>query len=133
MSETTHSIYCSANGCPQLGVRSSSATGGSDWYCSMHYGCRPGTAHTITAELQRLGWLVKIAQGVRANGGGKGWDKIERAMEKEIKLNQSGHLLRGNESLTKWLLRLDDTLVLACNEAVNAQHPLDLEPQQPAA
>lgn len=127
-----HSIYCAANGCPQLGTQSSSCTGGSDWYCFLRFGCKPGTAHAITAELQRLGWLVKITQAVRAQGGGKGWDKIEAAMNREIALNQSSHLLRGDhESLPKWLARLEDTLGMACaTPSPDTQHPLDITKEQ---
>jgi len=123
MSDPAHSIYCAANGCPMLGTQSSSATGGSDWYCALHFGCKSGTAHAITAELQRLSWLVRITQGVRA-ANSKGWDKVEAAMNKEIVLNQSSHLLRGDhESLPKWLARLEDTLRIACAE-IGEQQPL---------
>lgn len=126
MSETTHSIYCAANGCPQLGVQSSSATGSSDWYCSIHFGCKPCTAHAITAELQRLDWLVKITQGIRA-ANSRNWDKAEAAMSKEITLNQSSHLLRGDhESLPKWLARLEDTLRIACAAVQDPQRLLDV-------
>lgn len=126
MSENTHSIYCAANGCPMLGTQSSSATGSSDWYCSIHFGCKPGTAHVITTELQRLAWLVKITQGVRAHGGSRNWDKIETAMNKEIRAAQSSHLLRGDhESLTKWLMRMEDCLRQACAES-NPQQPLEV-------
>ena len=124
MSESTHSIYCAANGCEMLGTNSSSATGSSEWWCFLHFGCKPGTAHAIAAELRRLSWLVKITQGVRARGDCRGWDKIEAAMNKEIALNQSSHLLRGDhESLPKWLARLEDTLRIACAET-DTQQPL---------
>jgi hypothetical protein len=120
-----HSIYCAANGCPMLATQSSSCTGGADWYCFLHFGCKPGAAHAITSELQRLGWLVKITQGVRA-AKPKGWDAIEKAMNKEIVLNQSSHLLRADhESLQSWLTRLEDTLRIAC-AAPEPQQPLDV-------
>ena len=123
-----HSIYCAANGCPALATHSSSCTGGGDFYCFLHFGCKPGTAHAITAELQRLDWLVKITQGIRA-ANSKNWDKVEAAMNKEIRLNQSGHLLRGNkESLSKWLGRLEDTLRIACAAVPDTQMPLE-EPE----
>lgn len=124
----THSIYCAANGCPCLATNSSSSTGGGEWWCFLHFGCKPGTAHAITAELQRLDWLVKITQGIRA-ANSKNWDKAEAAMNKEISLNQSGHLLRGDkESLPKWLARLEDTLRIACTAVPDTQMPLE-EPQ----
>lgn len=120
-----HSIYCAANGCPQLGTQSSSSTGGGDFYCFLHFGCKPGTAHAITEELQRLDWLVKITQGIRA-ANSKNWDKAEAAMNKEIRLNQSGHLLRGDkESLPKWLARLEDTLRIACAASQETELPLE--------
>lgn len=123
-----HSIFCAANGCNMLATLSSGTNGwdhGSTFYCFLHFGCKPGTAHTITAELQRLDWLVKITQAVRA-AKAKDWDKAESAMNKEITLNQSSHLLRGDrESLTKWLGRLEDTLRAACADA-GTQQPLDV-------
>lgn len=120
-----HSIYCASNGCPMLSSLSSSCTGGGDFYCFLHFGCKPGTAHVITAELQRLDWLVKITQGIRA-ANSRNWDKAEAAMNKEIVLNQSSHLLRGDhESLPKWLARLEDTLRIACAET-DTQQPLEV-------
>ena len=108
-----------------LASQSSSCTGGSDWFCFLHFGCKPGTAHVITTELQRLAWLVKITQGVRA-ANSKGWDKIETAMNKEIRAAQSSHLLRGDhESLPKWLARLEDCLRQACAET-DTQQPLEV-------
>lgn len=122
----SHSIYCAANGCPMLGSMSSSATGGGDYYCFLHFGCKPGTAHAITAEMQRLSWLVKITQAVRA-ANSKTWDKIETAMNKEIVLNQSSHLLRADhETLSRWLVRLEDTLRAACATIPDSQQPLDV-------
>lgn len=117
MSDTTHSIYCAANGCPMFGSLTSATNGGGEFWCFLHFGCKAGTSHAITAELKRLGWLVSIAQQTRAYAGSKGWDDIEKAAEKEIKLNQSSHLLRGDhESLGKWLGRLENTLRVACAE-----------------
>lgn len=124
MSET-HSIYCASTGCPMLGSMSSSTTSGGDYYCFLHFGCKPGGAHAITNELQRLSWLVKITQAVRA-ANANNWDRIETAMNKEIRLNQSSHLLRGDhESLPKWLARLEDTLRAACAQQPETQQPLD--------
>jgi hypothetical protein len=124
-----HSIYCAANGCNMLGTNSSSTQGwdhGAQYYCFLHFGCKPGTAHAITAELQRLSWLVKITQRVRAHAGSKEWDTVEATANKEIMLNQSSHLLRGDhESLPKWLARLEDTLRIACAET-DTQQPLDV-------
>lgn len=109
-----------------LGSMSSSATGGGDYYCFLHFGCKPGTAHAITAEMQRLSWLVKITQAVRA-ANSKTWDKIETAMNKEIVLNQSSHLLRADhETLSRWLVRLEDTLRAACATIPDSQQPLDV-------
>jgi len=121
-----HSVYCAANACPCFGAMSTSTTGGGQWYCSFHFGCKPERVHEITNELCRLSWLVKITQEVRANGGSRDWDKIETAMNKEIRLNMSPHLLRGDhESLPKWLARLEDTLRIAC-AAPEPQQPLDI-------
>lgn len=125
MSDQNHSIYCAANGCPMLGSLSRGTTGGAEFWCFLHFGAKADRWHAITAELQRLGWLVKITQQVRA--AGPGFDVIEKAANKEITLNQSSHLLRGDhESLAKWLRRLEDTLRIACAEQKEFQQPLDV-------
>jgi hypothetical protein len=122
-----HSIFCAANGCPAHGTMSTSTTGNGQFYCFLHFGCKPGTGHAITDELQRLGWLVKLTQTLRAKADTKEWDAIEVAAGKEIRLNQSSHLLRGQqESLNKWLYRLEDTLRAACAVAIEPQHPLEV-------
>lgn len=120
-----HSIYCAANGCNLFGTMSSGTTGGGQWYCFLHFGCKPGTSHAITNELQRLGWLVKLTQSLRANLDDKLWDALEPAANKEIRLNQSSHLIRGDqESLLKWLIRLETTLRDSCAAPQDTQQPL---------
>lgn len=122
-----HSIHCAANGCPMHGSMSTSTTGGGQWYCFLHFGCKPDRVHSITDELQRLSWLVKLTQNVRAKGGSKEWDALETAANREIRLNQSSHLIRGDhESLPKWLARLEDTLRAACAEPEVTQQPLEV-------
>jgi hypothetical protein len=120
-----HSTNCAANGCPGIGSMSASTAGwdhGAQFYCFLHFGCKPGRQHAITNELQRLAWLVRITQQVR--GAGADWDKVEEGCNKEIRINQSSYLLRGDhESLPKWLARLEDCLRIACAET----------DQQPAA
>ncbi|MBV8649701.1 hypothetical protein [Paludibacterium sp.] len=129
--QNTHNRFCEANGCPCFGTMSNSTAGwdhGAKYYCFLHFGCKPGRAHEITNELQRLGWLVKITQTIRARGGERDWDKLEAAAAKEIRLNQSIHLLRGDhESLQKWLYRLEDTLRFACSQA--RQEEIAVPPQ----
>ena len=126
-----HSIHCAANGCPMLGTQSDSTKGwdhGARYYCFLHFGCKAGASHAITNELDRLNWLVKITQGVRAllAGGGGAGDYIAAA-HKEIRLNQSSHLLLGDhESLSHWLYRLEDTLRAACAAATEPQQPLEV-------
>lgn len=130
----TTKYFCTANGCPMFGSMTSSTTGGpghggadGEYYCFLHFGCKPGTSHAITNELQRLSWLVKLTQAVRAKGGSKEWDALETAANREIRLNQSSHLIRGDhESLPKWLARLEDTLRAACAEPEVTQQPLDV-------
>lgn len=119
MTETAN-VHCAANGCPMSGCMSRSTSGSTEWYCFLHFGCKSGTGHAITNELQRLGWLVKLTQALRTNGGSAHWDRMEEAGNKEIRLNQSSHLLRGDhETLPAWLARLEDTLRIAC--AIPAQ------------
>lgn len=127
MSDTSHSVFCAANGCNMFGSMSTSTSGGGQFYCAYHFGCKPERVHDITNELARLAWLVKITQQVRASAGSAQWDKLEKAMNKEIVLAQSSHLLRGDhESLYKWLLRLEDCLRLATAEPESPQQPLNV-------
>lgn len=109
------------------GTMSRGTTGGAPFYCFLHFGCKPGSAHAITAEVQRLSWLVKVTQRIRASGGDDSkWIELQADSNKEIRLNQSSHLLRGDrESLPKWLARLEDTLRIACAGIPDTQMPLE--------
>lgn len=130
----TPKYFCAANGCPMFGTMTSSTTGGpghggadGEFYCFLHFGCKPGTSHAITNELQRLGWLVKLTQSLRANMDDKLWHALEPGANKEIRLKQSSHLIRGDhESLPKWLARLETTLRDAGAALQDTQQPLDV-------
>jgi hypothetical protein len=107
---------------------STNTTGSGQFYCFLHFKCKPGRQHEITNELQRLSWLVKITQMVRACGGDlREWLGSEDSADKEIRVNQSSHLIRRrHESLVAWLARLEETLRIACAEPEQAQQPLEV-------
>lgn len=114
---------CGANGCPMLGTMSRSTTGvkedGAPWLCFIHFGAEGKRWPQITAELQRLAWLVDITRNIRA----RRYD--EKAAAKEIALNQSKHLLKGNqESLAGYLARLETVLQQACAAPAPETPPL---------
>lgn len=106
---------CSAHHCPCLGTMSRSTTGSDEWFCFIHFSTEPKRWGDISAELNRLGWLVAITRALRlANGNEKAWCALS-ACQKEIKLNQSSHLERGaHEGLTAWLIRLEGALQQTC-------------------
>lgn len=100
---------CAAHMCPCLGTMTRSTTGSKEWYCGIHFGAPASRWGEITHELQRLGWLVKITRNLRAG--------IVGDAHKEMALNQSSHLKRGDhETMGQWLARLEKTLADSCKE-----------------
>ena len=105
---------CMAHGCPCLGSMTRSTTGvhedGAGWLCFAHFGAEGRRWPEITAELNRLGWLVAIARDVRAHRF-----KNMAAHSKQIKLNQSSHLMPTNpETAVQYIARLEGALQQAC-------------------
>lgn len=123
MTDTAHP-NCAAHSCPCLGSMSRSTTGSTEWYCAIHFGADGKRWGDVTAELQRLAWLVTLTRDLRTYGGAKDWtDARDAAADKVIRLNQSSHLVRGDhESLGAWLARLESVLHTAC--AIPAQAEL---------
>lgn len=102
---------CAAHGCPMLGRMSRSTSGSAEWFCSIHFGAPAARWGEITHELLRLKWLVDITLTLRAGR----YDHA--AASKEIKLNQSSHLLQGDhETGNQYLARLEKALAEACKE-----------------
>lgn len=102
---------CAAHGCPMLGTVTNSTNGSSEWWCFCHHGKSATHFQAITAELNRLHWLVAIAKDVRHHRGAPEWPDVYRKLKHEITLNQRSDLhAQKGETVTNWLLRLEKSL-----------------------
>lgn len=111
MSDDINYCNCAAHGCPMLGAMTRSTTGSKEWYCGIHFGAPANRWGEITHELLRLKWLVDITRALRSGR----YDQA--AASKEIKLNQSSHLLQGDhETGNQYLSRLEKVLADSCKE-----------------
>lgn len=109
---------CSASSCPMLATHSRSTTGG-DWLCFLHFAAPPGKSGHITAELQRLAWLVAIVRDLRALPITKNFEAVEGAARKQIILAQRGDLNhKDSETASAWMIRLEGVLAQSCKEAI---------------
>lgn len=106
---------CCAYGCPMPGSMSASTTGSTEWQCWLHFGRGPGSWQRITAELNRMGWLVHALVTLRRDYGSRQWPETFTAATKAIKAAQRGDLTwsRG-ETVREWFMRLDGALREAC-------------------
>lgn len=109
---------CSASMCPMLATHSRSTTG-SDWLCFLHFAAPPGKTGHITAELQRLAWLVAIVRDLRALPVTKNFQAVEAVAHKQMALAQRNDLrCKENETAATWMIRLEGVLAASCKEAI---------------
>lgn len=109
---------CSASSCPMLATHSRSTTG-HDWFCFLHFAAPPGKSGHITAELQRLAWLVAIVRDLRALPVTKNFPAVEAAANKEMALAQRNDLrCKDSETAAAWMIRLEGVLAASCKEAI---------------
>lgn len=120
-STTVPRCACAAPACPMIATSSRGTTGGDDWLCFIHFAADARDHSLITAELQRLQWLVGIVRGLRAVGRLKNWDEIQGAARQAITLAQRSDLqMKNSESLGSWMIRLEGVLEQSCKESVAA-------------
>ncbi len=108
---------CCAYGCPMPGSMSASTTGTSEWQCWLHFGASPGKWQRISADLNRVSWLVTSITTMRRDYGGKRekWAETYRDAVQAIRANQRTDLLRAkDETLPLWFARLDSALRACC-------------------
>ena len=125
---------CAVFGCPCVGTTSTSASGGGTWYCSHHLGTDAVAWPRITLELKRLEWLLTVCRGIRAWHGTHRWERVYRAIQRDIVQNQRSDLLfdaQLDQTVSRWLVRLE-TVISRCARGA-AQPQLPVTPQQPAA
>jgi hypothetical protein len=115
---------CAAGSCPMLATNSRGTTGDSDWLCFIHFSAAPKDWHHITAELNRLAWLVNIVRGLRALPIAKNWPEFEIEARKAINLSQRGDMnQKDSESTAAWMIRLEGILAQSCKDSlVQAQY-----------
>ena len=116
---------CAAYGCPFPGTCSSSTTGTTDWYCSMHNSSDSSRMQQITAELRRHDWLVNaIVDCKRYRKGAPEWPHVYGRIYGNIAQAQRPELQwNGKESRVLWLMRLESALMAIVREVADAKAP----------
>lgn len=111
--ETTKpACYCAAHGCPLLGVMSASTTGGSDWWCFLHFGKDAARLQAITVEINGREWLAKAITDLRRTVfGTQAWEETCKAVKHELAM-QNRNDLKPHRGQTRWgwILRLESEL-----------------------
>lgn len=109
---------CGATGCNMLATHSR-ATTGHDWVCFLHFAAPPGKSGHITAELQRLAWLVQVVRDLRALPRTKNFKHVESAARKQIALCQRNDLqYQDRETPQQWMIRLEAVLAQSCKDSI---------------
>lgn len=104
---------CAAYGCPLLGSASSSTTGGSDWWCALHFGKDAGQIQSITSSMNRHRWLSDAITTVRVNARPKhNWTaSMERVLHDLQAAGRDDLRWDGRESAPAWVMRLELALM----------------------
>jgi hypothetical protein len=111
---------CAAHHCPLYGTSTRSTSGTTEWYCFIHFGAEARDWPHISAELNRLGWLVDIVRGLRKLAYTKvvppGFMEEAR---KAIALCQRSDLQpRETETTVGWMIRLEGVLAQSCKDSI---------------
>lgn len=114
---------CAAYGCPFPGTSSSSTSGTSDWFCSMHNSSESGKTQVVTAELRRNEWLCNaIVDCKRHRKGAPGWPQIYARIYGDIAQAERPDLhWDGKESRMLWMQRLESALMAMVREVADAK------------
>jgi hypothetical protein len=127
---------CSAYGCPMPGSMSRSTQGTSEWNCWLHIDASMGNWQRISAELNRMGWLVHAITSMRRDYRGKRevWAETFTDALQVMRAAQRGDLVNTkDETMSAWFGRLDSALRHACFGEDHVQPQLvDQLAQQPA-
>lgn len=104
---------CAAYGCPLLGSASSSTTGGTDWWCALHFGKDAGLIQQITSAMNRNRWLSDAITSIRTNARPKhDWRPQMARVQHDLQAAGREDLQwDGAESATKWVARLESALM----------------------
>lgn len=112
MSEERQGCNCHAYGCPMPAALSTSTTGAkADWLCWIHFGADASEWQQITAELNRVSWLVEAVSILRHAHRGEWWAHAVKAARKRLVAAQRSDLVyREGETAAKWITRLETEL-----------------------
>jgi hypothetical protein len=120
---------CAAWGCPMQGSISTSTAGSTNWLCWLHFGQDVGRWQRITADLNRLAWLVTAVTTLRRDYGGVNWDEAYAAADRVMRENQRSDLWHvEGEKLQAWFARLDAALLAGCRVIDEPSQQLPLMP-----
>lgn len=117
---------CAAYGCPMEGSASLSTSGtGGEWWCMVHFGADACNYQAISAELNRLHWLVCIVRDIRQFGPRMpGSRKAFALIQTSLTLEKREDLkLLPDERRSHWLMRLEDDLRRLVQENVSLRMP----------
>lgn len=116
---------CLANGCPCAGNMMTSTSGGDEWLCWQHLKAPASQWQSITAEMNRLHYLVDATKQLRAVGT-MPFDKAEAAMKRingALRVAQRSDLCYKAEDEHRygWLSRLENELAKAARGVSSEQ------------
>lgn len=116
MSDAKPTCYCAAHGCPMLGTMSTSTSGGSDWWCYLHFGKDAVRLQALTVEIHRREWLAKIITDIRMTYGTQAWSATYKAAKHELAMQTRNDLqIAELETVWNWMRRLESELEAMCN------------------
>ena len=125
---------CAAYGCPLLGSMSTSTGGTSAWWCFAHFGKDVGRFQRITADLNRVKWLIAAISDIRLRDQHQDYHAAFERIQHDFTLAQRKDLLwTSPETAEQWLIRLERELtVMLADPAPPVQDTLPLAMEQPA-
>ncbi len=104
---------CAASACPMLATHSRGTNGESQWLCFIHVKAEPDDWFHISAELNRLKWLVGIVRTLRAHG--KTTAEHRQAC---VQAQRSDLWIKDTETPAQWMVRLEGVLAQSCKDTV---------------
>lgn len=116
---------CAAYGCPFPGTCSSSTTGTTEWFCSMHNSSDSSRTQAITAVLRANAWLVNAILDCRKyRKGDPQWPHVFARIYGDIDQAQRPELQwKKPESRMLWLMRLESALMAIVREVADKRQP----------
>ena len=104
---------CHAAGCHMLATNSRSTNGGGEWLCFIHFASDANDRMAVTAELNRLRWIVDIVRKLRAGAD------LTADMHQNFVLAQRSDLKQSDrEDRTGWMIRLEGVLQQSCRDSL---------------